>query len=154
MPKKNEAIVDIPRPKLDEILFQALRAIYHFERSKIAGFDLTYEAIYLLQYLRRHSSVPMSALAGEMKMPISTVTRLVDRLQGRDLIHREKDHQDKRIIRVMLSPAGEHLVEAVEAHTYERVAANMARFKPEDFQAFLKTAVYLQKILGPEDIWP
>ena len=132
--------IDIHRRKLDEILFQALRAIHDF--------GLTYEAIYLLQYLRRQSPAPMSTLAGEMAMPISTVTRLVDRLQQRDLVARVKDDRDKRIIRVLLRPAGQRIVKAVETHTYDLIAKNMTVFEATDFQAFLQTAVHLHRILG------
>ena len=72
-------IKDIPRKELDKILFSALRAVYKFQQSKVSSFDLNYEEIYLLQFLRSNSPARMGEIAGEMNIPISTATRVVDR---------------------------------------------------------------------------
>ena len=138
----------VPRTELDAILFSALRAVYQFERSKMGLFDLTYEEIYLLQYLRRRSPARMSLIAEEMKKPVSTATRLMDRMESRGLVHRNKDRQDKRTILVTLSSEGRRLVQRVEDHTHERIMDNLIRFSPSQIAAFVETARHLEQILA------
>jgi len=136
---------------MDRILFGALRAIYRFERTKVARFGLTYEEIYLLQFLRRRSPVRMGDIAREMARPVSTATRVIDRLQKRRLVTREKDPGDKRNILVSLTEAGDAMVTDVEAHTFETVSRNLKRFTAGDIDAFVKTAVLLDQLLAVQE---
>lgn len=143
----------IATPDLDALLFQALRAIYQFERTKVERFALTYEEIYLLQYLRRNSPARMQAVSREMRKPISTATRLMDRLEKRRLVGRGKAPEDGRGVRVFLTPEGEATVRTVEDHTRCVLAANLARFTENQVAAFMETARHMGRILSvpPDD---
>jgi DNA-binding MarR family transcriptional regulator len=135
------------RDDLDEVLFKSLRAVHNFELTKVAKFGLNYEAIFLLQFLRRNSPAKMSEIAEEMKIPISTATRMVDRVETRGLISRKKDRKDKRIILVSLKLKGEKIVREVEDHTYEVISKNLAEFNEDTISSFIETAIYMEKIL-------
>jgi DNA-binding MarR family transcriptional regulator len=89
----------------------------------------------------------MSEIAEEMKIPISTATRMVDRVETRGLISRKKDRKDKRIILVSLKLKGEKIVREVEDHTYEVISKNLAEFNEDTISSFIETAIYMEKIL-------
>ncbi len=135
------------RQTIDKILFKSLRAIYQFELTKESIFGLSYEEIYLLQFLRSKSPSRMSEIAGEMRLPISTATRVIDRLQKKNLLSRKKDSGDKRNILVFLKSGGEKIVKNVEERTLVSISKNLKRFSEDDIEAFLKTASSLQQIL-------
>ncbi len=140
-------IINIPGEQIDNILFDALRAVYQLQNLKVNTFGLNYEDIYLLQYLRRQSPSRMSELAKEMNIPISTATRVIDRLQKRKYLSREKDVADKRNILASLKPEGERIVKEVEEQTFVLITKNLARFSAEEIAAFVATAENLQEIL-------
>ena len=73
--------ITIIRKNIDELLFNALTAVYAFERDKVNRFELSYGQIYLLQLLRRQSPSRMSAIAYRMGMPLSTATRFVAKME-------------------------------------------------------------------------
>ena len=68
-----------------------------FSRSEIAIFDT----------LGAEGSTTMGLLAARVRMPLSTVTRVVDRLVGRKLVQRERPEENRRIVRVALATAGQ-----------------------------------------------
>jgi DNA-binding MarR family transcriptional regulator len=138
---------DIPRKKLDGILFKALQAVYKFQQSRVSTFGLNYEDIYLLQFIRNNSPARMGEIAEEMNIPISTATRVVDRLEKRKFLARKKDVRDRRNIIVSLEPPGESAVMEIEDHTFSLLTENLASFSGDDISSFIKTAVHLQKIL-------
>ena len=138
----------IQREALDRTLFEALRAIYKFEMIKENKFGLSYQDIFLLQFLRSHSPARMGDLAEELNIPISTATRVVDRLQQKGYVGRKKDPEDKRNIFVSLRKKGEKTVTDVENHTYEILLENTRAFSQEDVAAFLETAKALPFILA------
>ncbi len=141
-----ERITD--RAAVDEVLFRALRAIFQFERVKVETFHLTFEEIYLLQFLRRKSPRRVSEIAEEMKTPISTLSRTIDRLQKRGLVARKQDGRDKRVMQVSLAAKGKKMVMAVEDHSFELIIRNLENYTQEDIAAFIKTAEALETILG------
>ena len=145
--KRQMTLKDIPRERLDRILFSALQAVYRFQQAKVAAYDLDYEDIYLLQFLRNGSPARMGEIAEEMRIPISTATRVVDRLERMRLVSRKKDDRDRRNILVSLEREGESSVRTIEDHTYAILARNLDRFTDDDINAFFKTAVHLPDIL-------
>jgi MarR family transcriptional regulator, organic hydroperoxide resistance regulator len=74
-----------------------------------AGFELSPPQAHLLRLLGDGAEIPMSAMAGHLHCDASNVTGIVDRLEGRGLVARHADAQDRRIKRLRLTPAGEQL---------------------------------------------
>ena len=142
-------MLPIPRQEVDEVLFDALRAIYRFEQMKVSQFALNFDAVYLLQFLRRHGPARIQQIAAEMYIPVSSGTRLVDRLQKRGLVKREKGQKDKRQTWVSLTPEGEKKVHSVDEHSYAVLLNNLAKhnFNASEIEAFIKTAVHLNRLL-------
>lgn len=68
-----------------------------FSRSEIAVLDT----------LGAEGFTTMGLLAARVRMPLSTVTRVVDRLVGRKLVQRERPEENRRIVRVALATAGQ-----------------------------------------------
>ena len=140
--------ITIIRKNIDELLFNALTAVYAFERDKVNRFELSYGQIYLLQLLRRQSPSRMSAIAYRMGMPLSTATRFVAKMEKMHFLERVKDVNDNRAILVSLNDQGKKAVKAVEDHSFKVLSSNLKNFSKDDVDAFMKTARCLNKILG------
>jgi len=147
-------MLPISRQELDEVLFDALRAIYRFEQMKVARFSLNFDAVYLLQYLRRHGPARIQQIAKEMHIPISSGTRLVDRMEKMALVRREKGREDKRQTWVSLTRKGEEKVHAVDEHSYAVLINNLAKhdFSTQEVASFVQTAVKLNQLLDVSDL--
>ena len=141
-------IADTPRDEIDQLLFNVMAAIFHFERRKIQLFGLNYEAFYLLYFLRRRSSARIGEIAEELNVHISPASRVSGRLEKRGLLTRKKAEGDKRQILVSLEPKGEELVRASEGHSYEVIIRNIESFNEDDIAAIVKTAARFHEILN------
>jgi DNA-binding MarR family transcriptional regulator len=148
----------IPNPsrdQIDRLLFEAMAALYKFERCKVRRFRLNFEAFYLLFYLRRRSSAGMREIALEMGIHVSTATRMVDRLERRGLVVRKQNPRDRRNIQVALEPPGEVLVQASEDHTRAILQGHQSLFSADDWRAFIRTAECLPTLFHcPPDEGP
>jgi DNA-binding MarR family transcriptional regulator len=145
---KPPMIDKIPREEIDRLLFNVMAAIYHFERHKMSLFDLNFESLYLLYFLRRRSSASMGEIAKELNVHISTASRVVDRLEKKSFVSRKKNANDKRTTLVCLEPEGEHMVHLSEGHSYELIKGNLERFHLDDLEAFVKTASAMGHLLN------
>ena len=145
-------ITTVTRQEIDEILYQAMAAIYQFDRLKVLLFDMTYQDSYLLYFLRKRVSACMSEIAQELNIHISTASREVDRLEKRKLVSRCKDPQDKRNVLVSLEPAGEMLMKASEDHTYYALQRGLKKFSDDELKAIIKGAANMHEILGMQPL--
>lgn len=141
-------IESIPRAEVDQILYDAMAAVYQFDQEKVHLFGMTYQDSYLLYYLRQHSPVRMSEVAAVLNVHISNASRAVDRLERRKLVSRSKDPSDKRNILVSLEPAGKQLMKSSEDHSYERIRRGLRNFSSTELATIMKVAANLSEILG------
>ncbi|MCP4021763.1 MAG: MarR family transcriptional regulator [Desulfobacteraceae bacterium] len=143
----NKLPMNLSRQEVNDLLFKCFRAIYKFEQDKVRCFDLNYDAIFLLQFLCRQSPSTMGEISKEMQVPVSTATRVVDRLVAKDMVSRKKDSKDKRVMLVSLESEGKRLVKAVEDHSFEVIIPNFTELNEPEMASVLQTARLMEKLL-------
>ena len=67
---------------------------------------LTAPQILLLQTIREKTEISIGEIANEISLSQATVTTILDRLEKRDLVYRERSTQDKRKVNVYLTEHG------------------------------------------------
>jgi DNA-binding MarR family transcriptional regulator len=138
----------IPRREFDETLYQAMIAVYQFDRLKVLLFGLTYQDSYLLYFLKKNKSARIGEIADELSIHISTASRAVDKLEHRKLVARTKDEKDRRNVLVSLAPAGEMLMQASDDHSYYTLLKGLDQFSDEEIMVIYKAAGNLSRLLG------
>jgi DNA-binding MarR family transcriptional regulator len=68
----------------------------------------------VLFMLRAKAGLSAGALAERLRVTPSTLTRIMDRLVRLELVHREEDHDDRRLVRHHLTAIGMRTVEEME----------------------------------------
>lgn len=72
--------------------------------------NITVKQLKVLLILSQTGAETVSALADRLKVHISTVTGILDRLVDHGLVRREEDPQDRRHVVSRLTPAGEEVL--------------------------------------------
>jgi DNA-binding MarR family transcriptional regulator len=144
-------LYSIPRSQIDELLFNVLKHIYRWEREVYARFGLTYQEIYLLQYLRKVSPSRISDLAAELRIPMFQATRLVNKLATKQFLSKRKQADDRRGVMVSLLSAGENVIQRVEENNYRIILSNASSLTEEEVQSALVTASDIGRILRISD---
>jgi DNA-binding MarR family transcriptional regulator len=93
----------------DEVLVSLRRVIRATDLhskylAKTTG--LTAPQILLLQTIRDKGQVTIGELANEISLSQATVTTILDRLEKRELVYRERSEQDKRKVHAYLTDQG------------------------------------------------
>lgn len=99
--------------RLEQVLTSLRRVIratdLHSRRlAKTSG--LTAPQILLLQAIRKMDSATIGQLANEVSLSQATVTNILDRMEKRDLVRRERSTIDKRKVHVHLTDRGEEVL--------------------------------------------
>lgn len=77
--------------------------------NKTSG--LTAPQLLILQTLNQQGQMTIGALAQQISLSQATVTTIIDRLEKRGLVHRERDQQDRRRVYLQLDPQAQTLLE-------------------------------------------
>ncbi len=146
LPYQQERI--LTRKELDELLFLSMQTYFQFERRKISNFGLGFSDIYLLLLLARKSSLRVGDLARDMQAPVSTVSRMIGRLEKRELVKRNPDPKDRRIIQVSMVSKGKQTVKAVEDYSHDLIMRILSKFDAHEVDHYLKRARELMEIFS------
>lgn len=92
------------------LLRQIIRSTDMHEKEISRRTGLTIPQLMILQTLREHNELTTGALAKEMGIAQATVTSILDRLERKALIARERGKEDKRKVWISLTEAGLELM--------------------------------------------
>ncbi|HEY9034939.1 MAG TPA: MarR family transcriptional regulator [Pseudomonadales bacterium] len=87
-------------------LRRVIRATDLHSRQLVKTSGLTAPQLLLLQAIRDKGAVTIGALAREISLSQATVTTILDRLEKRGLVARERSSTDKRKVHATLTEAG------------------------------------------------
>lgn len=69
--------------------------------------EMSLETYYCLETLKLSGTITMTEMAQRLKVPKQQVTKLVDNLSEHQFVERVYDEEDRRVIRIRLTPRAE-----------------------------------------------
>jgi DNA-binding MarR family transcriptional regulator len=99
--------------------------IYSQKLRKTVG--LTTPQLLVLRAVAPSDEISLGQIANELNLSQATVTNIVDRLEGRDLVVRDRSRDDKRRINVRLTSAGRSVLDAAPGLLQDRFVEGFAR---------------------------
>jgi DNA-binding MarR family transcriptional regulator len=103
--------------RVTELLPQLARGMARHENNYLTKGVITPPQVWVLRQLTRQPECSMRELADFMKMGLSSVTGMVDRLVRQGLANRRRTEQDRRIVFVDITAKGRKILkEILEQH--------------------------------------
>ena len=135
----------LPAPSLEESAYVALLRTADRLQARVAdwlkphGLSPTqYNALRILRGAGAEG-LPCSQIGERMLTHDPDITRLVDRLQKRRLVVRNRDSRDRRVVRARITPLGLDLLGALDKPLREFVRGLAAPASAEHLRSLLKT---------------
>lgn len=105
------------RSEVVDLLLQVMEVMHGHFAERIAEFDLNPSLAMALRSL--DTPTPQRELAAALHCDPSHVTAIVDRLEDRGLVERRVDPADRRVKKVVVTPAGRRLRARLDARLAE-----------------------------------
>ncbi|MEL6400102.1 MAG: MarR family transcriptional regulator [Cyanobacteria bacterium J06626_4] len=113
--------------------------------ERLEPYGLTPFHYLVLCCLWEEDGLSTSGIADKLKQLGATLTGVVDRMEGRNLVYRERDPDDRRVIRIWLTNEGKQLrgtLPSVGAETIERATAGISKADREVLSKLLEQIVH------------
>ncbi len=127
-------------------LDSALRSVDALFRQTAHNLGLSVLEMYALRALYARDGLHASDLARAVGRAATSFTPILDKLQDKGLVERERDLSDRRAIRIYLTSAGWAQRDAVMAAFCDLDAGIAQHFLVEDMAAFRRVLSGLQRL--------
>src|SRR5437667_6156973 len=99
--------------------------------------QLSAQEIRVLNTVGREECCIMSGIAGAIRLSLSSVTGLIDRLVEKKLVRRDRSNEDRRIVQVELTQEGRQLHEAAMQGRVESARDLLKSLSAEEQEALV-----------------
>ncbi|HET7649997.1 MAG TPA: MarR family transcriptional regulator [Gammaproteobacteria bacterium] len=142
-------------PDSDRMAQEILRALRRITRSMdvssrqlISARGLSIPQLLCLQHLREYGPLTSGTLARAMALSPPTITGILDRLEMRGLINRERRPEDKRHVLVALTPAGRNLANAAPSSLEKQLGRALSALSPAQCSAIRDAIAQLERMVS------
>lgn len=147
---------EYPGPGADQEILRSLRRIFHavdrHSRRLARIHGLTEPQAICLNAIQRSDRTTPGLLARAVSLSPPTVTGILDRLERRGLVGRERNARDKRQVVIRLTRAGRRLLSSSPPPLQERFTRRLAALPVARQRRIAKALEEVVKMLEAEDI--
>jgi len=136
-------------PRYDVRVLRALRRIIHsvdlYSKRLATTAQVTAPQLVCLLHVVNNGPVSATAIGREVHLSPSTVVGILDRLEEKGLVERQRSREDRRIVRVTATPDGVELAQKAPSPLQQTLANSLGEL-PELEQATI--ALSLERVVA------
>lgn len=144
---RNVAIAEIMQSlrrifKAIQVYFQAISKKY-----KITGPQL-----WALKTISAHGSLSLGDLSKKMYLHPSTISGVVDRLEKKGFVVRDRGREDRRVVKVQLTPQGKRIVAKAPNPIQGKMIYGLNKLKKKELSSIYDAVKKLVEIAEAQDV--
>jgi DNA-binding MarR family transcriptional regulator len=113
----------------------AITTLKAISNERVLRLGLSMAQLNILYTLKRCGEMPMSRLAEMLNVSLSNATGLIDRIEERGLVERSRVPEDRRIVLIRVTPAGEQMLGELDILGDELLRSVLGRLSPTECAA-------------------
>lgn len=136
---------------LDEVMDQIDELVSYQRRSFCAHGphrELSLPQLFLLITLHERGTHTVSALAELLGVTAPSASALIDRMEERGLVARERDAEDRRVVHVAITEAGHTLLDEMVGMRRDRLRQILSLMNAEELRHVVGAVQGLHRVLG------
>lgn len=138
--------------ELDRLLRHVSSIIKRRGREILTNFDITTPQFNALLHLIYHGSLTIGELGEKMYLACSTATDLIDRMERNGLVARERDKNDRRVVRLKVLERGHKMVDEVMAARINYLSGILEQVDESDRAQMIESMQLLHELMTGEKV--
>ena len=133
-------------------LRRVFKAIQDYSQDVSDKFGVTGPQLWALKTIAQDGSMPLGELSKKMCVHPSTISGVIDRLEDKGYVVRDRDTGDRRVIYVQLTLKGKKLVRKAPNPIQGRMLYGLRKLKKEELNHIYESAQKLVKIMEAQNL--
>ena len=126
-----------PQDSVGYLMRKVLSSIRTQADAQLSTHDLTYAQWVPLYKIARSGQATVASLARDLETDPAAMTRVLDRLEAKGLVLRERSTTDRRVVCLALTPEGDKVAARVPAVLAEVLNGHLSDFSHDEWQLLL-----------------
>ena len=122
---------------LGYLLRSVLSSIRNTADTHLQGRGITWAQCMPLYKISRFQNTTLAVLARNLDADPAAVTRLLDRLEAKELVVRERSTSDRRVVHVHTTPLGTAMAEELTPVLADALNAHLTDFSTDEWQQLI-----------------
>jgi len=114
--------------------------------------DLTFPQLSVISMLEKHGEQKVSELSLKIGLSDSTVSGILDRLEQKDIIKRERTKDDRRVVKISLTGKSKELCNDFRRKREEYFTRLLKKLSEEEIKDIIKGLGILNRALAEEEL--
>ena len=126
-----------PEESVGYLMRKVMASIRTQADAQLSTHDLTYAQWVPLYKIARSGQATVASLARDLETDPAAMTRVLDRLEAKGLVLRERSTTDRRVVCLALTPEGDKVAARVPAVLAEVLNGHLSDFSHDEWQLLL-----------------
>jgi DNA-binding MarR family transcriptional regulator len=133
-------------------LRRIFKAIQDYSQEVSNSFGVTGPQLWALKIISEQPGITLGDLSRRMYLHPSTVTGVVDRLESKGCIVRDRDSIDRRVVKVNLTPAGQDLAAKAPNPIQGKMIYGLRKLSENELNIIYESVKRLAEIAEAENV--
>jgi len=143
---------DVAISEIMQSLRRIVKAIQDYSHEVSGKFGITGPQLWALKTISQNESMSLSDLSARMYLHPSTITGVIDRLEKKGYVTRNRDRVDRRVIYVQLTAEGRRLSKRAPNPAQGKMIYGLKRLKKGELNLIYDSVQELVKIMEVENV--
>ena len=143
---------DLAISEIMQSLRRIFKAIQVYSQEVSQNFGITGPQLWALKTLSTNGSLPLGQLSQMMDLHPSTITGVVDRLEKKGYVVRDRVHKDRRVVMVQLTPNGRKVIRKAPNPIQGKMIYGLRKLKREDLNDIYHSVEKLVKMVEAQNL--
>ena len=148
----NSGARDATISEIMQSLRRIIKSLQDYSKTVSNHFGITGPQLWALKTINQMGSLPLGELSEGMYLHPSTVSGVVDRLEKKGYVVRDRTEEDRRVVKVRLTPKGKILVRKAPNPVQGRMIYGLRKLKKERLDLICESVRELVEIMEAQDL--
>jgi MarR family transcriptional regulator, organic hydroperoxide resistance regulator len=135
-----------------QALRRIVKALQDYSREVSHRFGITGPQLWALKIIMQNGTLPLGELSKKMYLHPSTISGVIDRLESKGYVVRDRAQPDRRIVRVRLTPLGEALVKKAPNPAQGKLIHGLKALSKNDLDTIYQSVQKLVEIMEAQNL--
>jgi len=124
---------------------------YQYSQDLMKAFGITGPQMGVLRVISSNSAITLSEIANRMGLHITTAEGIINRMQRRKFVKKQKSVKDKRVVEVSITAKGKKILKEAPVGAMGRFYRNLQKISDEEARQIYKTLSRIVELYGAVD---
>jgi MarR family transcriptional regulator, organic hydroperoxide resistance regulator len=143
---------DVAIAEVMQSLRRIFKAIQNYSHEVSGKFGITGPQLWALKTISENESLSLTELGKRMYLHPSTITGVIDRLENKGYVERNRDQMDRRVIYVQLTPKGKRIVKRAPNPIQGKMIYGLGKLRKEELTTIYDSVKRLVEIMEVQNV--